>query len=415
MTIKIPDKTVFEREYINMQQIYNDLLDDFSKKMRKDLNSAFLHYNLKFRVKSFESYYKKYIKKYRESKSKQDIEIDDILAMRVICFFLEDIKEVEEVLKKNYTIIEEEYKGDTQSFKEFGYNSIHFMVKIPLDILVKYGIEREMVCEIQIRTLLQDAWAEVEHEIVYKAEDNILNETIKRKMAALNATLTLSDIIFQEIRDMQKFLNIEAKKRRQIFLEEIEKNVEKKFESKIVESDIDNILVNPKKIKPEQKKAKNEKEKMEKLLLDALSAHNSRKFKTAIDTYTQILNMNPKEMIQSIVLIHRGMAYFVESRYEEAMDDFTQVLKFDSKNSKAYYYRGMLKGIKKDYENAISDFNLSLESDPFNAKTWYGRAKIYHQMGDIMSAIYDCEEAMKIEPESKEINNFLKILNEKIQ
>eukprot|EP00831_Metopus_contortus_P028302 TRINITY_DN23563_c0_g1_i2.p3 TRINITY_DN23563_c0_g1~~TRINITY_DN23563_c0_g1_i2.p3 ORF type:complete len:105 (+),score=30.29 TRINITY_DN23563_c0_g1_i2:128-442(+) len=71
-----------------------------------------------------------------------------------------------------------------------------------------------------------------------------------------------------------------------------------------------------------------------------------------------------------------GMAYFVESYYDEAMDDFSEVLENDSKNSKAYYYRGMLYGIKKDYDNALKDFVASLEIDPFNSKIWYGRAKI---------------------------------------
>ncbi len=60
------------------------------------------------------------------------------------------------------------------------------------------------VCEIQLRTILQDAWAEVEHELVYKSDISLPNQSIRRKLASLNATLTLSDLIFQEIRDYQK-------------------------------------------------------------------------------------------------------------------------------------------------------------------------------------------------------------------
>jgi putative GTP pyrophosphokinase len=55
------------------------------------------------------------------------------------------------------------------------------------------------VCEVQVRTILQDAWAEVEHELVYKAEFTPFDEPMKRKLAALNANLTLSDMLFQEI------------------------------------------------------------------------------------------------------------------------------------------------------------------------------------------------------------------------
>ena len=51
---------------------------------------------------------------------------------------------------------------------------------------------------------MQDAWAEVEHELVYKSDITLPNQSIRRKLASLNATLTLSDLIFQEIRDYQK-------------------------------------------------------------------------------------------------------------------------------------------------------------------------------------------------------------------
>ena len=37
-------------------------------------------------------------------------------------------------------------------------------------------LNNELVCEIQVRTILQDAWAEVEHELIYKTE---FNETVK--------------------------------------------------------------------------------------------------------------------------------------------------------------------------------------------------------------------------------------------
>ncbi len=63
MTVSIPDKKSFERDYVNMQQIYKDVIYDVAKQMRNTLESISLHYNLKYRVKSFESYYKKYIKK----------------------------------------------------------------------------------------------------------------------------------------------------------------------------------------------------------------------------------------------------------------------------------------------------------------------------------------------------------------
>jgi putative GTP pyrophosphokinase len=38
---------------------------------------------------------------------------------------------------------------------------------------------------VQLRTILQDAWAEVEHELIYKSDIKLPNASIRRKLAAL--------------------------------------------------------------------------------------------------------------------------------------------------------------------------------------------------------------------------------------
>jgi len=128
---------------------------------------------------------------------KDPLPINDVLAMRIICPFLRDLDEVEAAIATQYDIVEIERKGQNHSFREFGYESVHVLIRIPDEILpLCNGLERSVI-EIQLRTILQEAWAEVEHELVYKAEFTPFDEPLKRKLAALNATLTLSDIIFR--------------------------------------------------------------------------------------------------------------------------------------------------------------------------------------------------------------------------
>ena len=101
------------------------------------------------------------------------------------------------------------------------------MLDIPEEI--KNQVEQEhsglkvpnsLVCEIQIRTILQDAWAEVEHELVYKSEFSPFDLPLRRKLASTNASLSLADIIFQEIRDYQTKLQREVDERRASFYEQ---------------------------------------------------------------------------------------------------------------------------------------------------------------------------------------------------
>ncbi|MDR2471869.1 MAG: RelA/SpoT domain-containing protein, partial [Treponema sp.] len=169
---------------------------------------------VKGRSKEFESYYKKYLKILKENQAESGNPnnsrdssvpvsaplITDLIALRVICPFLEDQAAVERLIREHFTVIELDRKGAHFSFKEFGYESVHLLVEIPGELREKWGDCGTTVAEIQIRTILQDAWAEVEHELVYKAEFTPFDDPMKRRLAAVNASLSLADSIFQEIR-----------------------------------------------------------------------------------------------------------------------------------------------------------------------------------------------------------------------
>jgi hypothetical protein len=97
------------------------------------------------------------------------------------------------------------------------------LINIPKKLLGQYRTEEPLLCEIQLCTTLQDAWSEVEHELIYKKDFSPFDEPMKRKVAALNANLTLSGTLFQEIRDYQRKLQMELHKRRESFMYKVQK------------------------------------------------------------------------------------------------------------------------------------------------------------------------------------------------
>jgi putative GTP pyrophosphokinase len=288
--------------------------------------------------------------------------------------------------------LEVERKGSERSFREFGYESIHLLVELPVDLREEgSGFDCPAV-EVQLRTILQEAWAEVEHELVYKAEFTPFDEPMKRKLAALNANLSLSDIIFQEILDYQRRLNSELERRRSSFYGKIEDAMDKPLEA--VENSVR---------REERRSLASERthfSSMDDLLLSALSAHNREDFEGAARIYSEILSQGPDKDIAAVVYKHRGMAYFSQSLYKEAIADFGKSLELAPGDHKAAYYRGVVKSVLQDFVGAIGDFDCALGIHPYHFFSLYRRAMAYWHLGDYAQALSDSEAALRLEPDN---------------
>ncbi|MDR2078742.1 MAG: tetratricopeptide repeat protein [Treponema sp.] len=414
----LPDRRIFQERYNQ----HAESMVKVTKELREIIEQAVQDLpslpTIKCRPKDFKSFFKKYISilnsETPELQAKISIDdgmprITDLIGIRIVCPFLEQVDTVGTVLKKIFEIVEVEKKGSNYTFKEFGYESIHILVKIPERLTEKHGDCGCDVAEIQIRTILQDAWAEVEHELFYKAEFTPFDEPMKRKLAAINANLSLADIIFQEIRSYQRQLNGEFGKRRYSFFKKIEDAT-------------DSLLFNAD--EPEEKiggisgefsiEVKNNTS-MDDLLLNALYAHNKNQFSEAIYFYSRILEMNPETSVRALVYKHRGMANFARSHYEEAIEDFSQSLVLDPKSFKSAYYRGLVRAVLQQYPEAVDDFNLSIGINPYQHYCLYRRGQAYYHLGDLPQALADCEAALALDPDSRSAQQFQNILRKKLK
>ncbi len=386
--------SISERErllilYERYRHEYEANLNRLHKQVRRLLMKTDINFNIKYRLKSFDSYFQKLIR-YRQ-KGINPIIINDLIGLRIICPFLEDVEEVESILRQNFNVLEIEYKHAQKSVTEFSYEAVHLTIELPEKYysgLIPYS---GRTCEIQLRTILQDAWAEVEHELIYKANFTLLNEQIKRKLASLNATLTLSDIIFQEIRDYQK----EVKELREKCHSSMTEKIQLPNGHKIPGDGQEKEMNTP----PPLPKSVYSRSKLEKLLFEALEAHSEGKYKAAIQIYSQVLRQKLQPAIRSIVYNHRGMAYFVMGEYEKALQDFTRAIKFDSQNLRALNNRGLAYRMLKKYDLALEDFRNSLEINSYQYETYHMRALTYFDLMDYPKALSDCDKALSLKPD----------------
>ena len=94
--------------------------------------------------------------------------VHDIIGIRIVCSFINDVYDIIDLIKQNtkYTITEE--KDYISNPKHTGYISYHIILKMPIFL---DGEEVEIEAEIQIRTIAMDFWASLDHKIGYKLED----------------------------------------------------------------------------------------------------------------------------------------------------------------------------------------------------------------------------------------------------
>jgi len=138
-------------------------------------------------------------KKYRQPGR----QLTDKLGVRVITYFENDIAPVVELLQRELKINrpKSEDKRTKLSLREFGYLSVHLIArpKGRWSRLSKYRPLRGTWFEIQVRSILEHAWAEIEHEVVYKSGIIFPNET-KRRFARLAGALEILESEFFALR-----------------------------------------------------------------------------------------------------------------------------------------------------------------------------------------------------------------------
>ncbi|MDR2499627.1 MAG: tetratricopeptide repeat protein [Treponema sp.] len=406
-TTVFPDQKKLQKEFEEYSAIRSMITRDLECQIEGFLKALPSHPSVKARSKDFPSYFRKYLRILRNElgEGKSSV-ISDLIGIRIVCPFLEDLALVEHEIKKHYQVCEEEKKGSNQTFKEFGYQSIHLLIQIPPDILTCRGVIDCPVAEIQIRTILQDAWAEVEHELVYKAEFTPLDNTKKRKLAAVNASLVLADDIFQEVRDLQRQLQGEIDKRRESFYQKVEESMD----ALVFETEKPAVEI-PKPYAI----AAGICGSVDDFLFRALNAHNQNQFSEAIAYYSRILEMNLDTKINAVVYKHRGMAYFTQSKYQDAINDFTRSLALEPNSYKTTYYRGIIKAVMENYPEAIDDFTQSLAINPYQPYCRYRRGLAYFHLEDFSQALADCEAALALEPSIEPVRKFKAVILHKLK
>ena len=116
--------------------------------------------------------------------------ISDLAGVRIIAYLPSDVDKIVPLIENAFKM-DPKHSMDKRLCSDpaiFGYASVHFVVEFRPDMLKlpEYALFDKMKCEIQVRTILQHAWAEIEHDVVYKSP-GVIPFRVRRRFASLAA------------------------------------------------------------------------------------------------------------------------------------------------------------------------------------------------------------------------------------
>ena len=171
----------FRQQFAERKPHYEKLatnLQDALKSLLTDKKIAYLE--VLARVKDVESAYEKIA---RKEYSKPFEQIEDWCGLRIICYYPSDIDLICKMLKDEFDVKTQEDTSKRLAAHEFGYRSTHFILQIKpaWASTPNYRTLEGFKAEIQVRTILMHAWAEIEHKLSYKSAEQV-PEQFKRKL-----------------------------------------------------------------------------------------------------------------------------------------------------------------------------------------------------------------------------------------
>ena len=207
----------FEQEKSTFKKFYDDNRKHFVDTKNvyiRIISSLFKKFNcgdvtkIEGRVKDKKECLKKFHRKYQNKLEADETPyeikdcISDLIGIRIVCLYEDQIAALSEMLQQHFKIL---YVTDKISALEstedlFGYKGLHMdlVLNDEMAALPKYLPHVDWPVEVQIRSLIQDAWSVLDHKIKYKKSIPV---DLKRRINVLSALFELADREFMEIRN----------------------------------------------------------------------------------------------------------------------------------------------------------------------------------------------------------------------
>lgn len=204
------EKDAFRKYYESNRKHFNDAKNAYIRIISSLIRQSDIGEVTKIegRVKDREECIKKFHRKYQSKLEADELPyeiqdyISDLIGIRIVCLYEDQISVLSEMLHRHFKILDVTDKISSVESTEdsFGYKGLHMDLALndKMTSLPKYQPYMGLSFEVQIRSLIQDAWSVLDHKIKYKKSIPV---DLKRRINVLSALFELADREFKEIRN----------------------------------------------------------------------------------------------------------------------------------------------------------------------------------------------------------------------
>jgi len=194
------DNLEYIEKYIELRPIYKKLAENIAQLIEEVLEINKVNYHIvSYRAKTIDSFSNKVSKPKYDDPLNQ---LTDLAGIRVIGYVEDDVKLISKLIQELFDIDLENSLDKSQELgvDKVGYKSVHFICKLPSSRVKfpEYKRYKGLKFEIQIRTILQHSWAEIEHDKNYKFSGELPAE-IQRRFKLIAGSLEIADREFNRL------------------------------------------------------------------------------------------------------------------------------------------------------------------------------------------------------------------------
>lgn len=204
------EQAVFREYYEKHWHQLEDARNFFSALLAQSISEAANVTTAKIegRIKDSEECIRKFSRKYRAPLEEKSVpyeiasHITDLIGLRVVCLYEDEIEKIAKLVKEHFEVIgvTDRLSAIEGTENSFGYKGLHMDLRLNAKSRRRpeYTPFASHCFELQVRTIIQDSWSVLDHEIKYKKSIPTL---LKRRISVLSALFELADREFRQIRD----------------------------------------------------------------------------------------------------------------------------------------------------------------------------------------------------------------------